>query len=383
MGAPVRCSGMKEPQQALVRNMHVDYHNRHRSRALRLAPFRRRRAAAIATSEHAEIWHERFDWNRDVVQVQASWNLTKWYNLEDIIGEGTYGIVRRVVSRADGKEYALKTIKKSRQEHYKREVLLSSRVSHPAILSPVKVYESPEDVLIITELCKGGELFNFVADHNMYLGTLNEESVLEITREMLVALEACHKAEFAHLDIKPENFVFRIPYEEILADIQRVRGNLVLIDFGAAQPFRLRPYASSSAQYDKDMDEYFTGETSLGGTASYVSPEVLHGRFSSRSDLWSLGVALFMLIAGRRPFDVSFDARPSVFDRHVQENIKEEASLPLGTSMYSTCEELGLANSSTVDLLLNMMHPEPMLRKSATELIADIDRMLEEEHRLG
>ncbi|GBG33771.1 Protein kinase, putative [Hondaea fermentalgiana] len=318
---------------------------------------------------------------RDVQRLKSADEVREFYSLGDLIGAGTYGLVRSAVSKEDGQEYALKTIKKARQQHYRREVLLSSRVKHPAVLSPQRVFETPDDVLMVTELCRGGELFEFVADHNMYLGTLDEEAVLEITREMLVAIEACHRAEFAHLDIKPENFVFRVPYTDILKDMRNVRNNLVLIDFGAAQPFRLRPYASSSAQYDKDMDEFFSGETSLGGTASYVSPEVLHGRFSSRSDLWSLGVTLFMLIAGRRPFDVNIDAQPSDFDRHVQENIKEEAALPLGTSLYSTCEELGLANNSTVDILLNMMHPEPILRKSATELIAEIDRMLEEEHR--
>jgi len=289
-------------------------------------------------------------------------------------------VVRKCRCNNTGATVAIKTVKKSGSAHYKREVVLSSRVHHPSVLSPLRVFESADEVFIVTEFCQGGELFEFVADHNLYLGTLSETSILEVTREMLVALETCHKAGFAHLDVKPENFVFRIPWSECLADIHKIRNNLVLIDFGAAQPFRLRKYAERSDQYVSNMDEHFRGESSLGGTASYVSPEVLQQRFSSRSDIWSLGVTLFMLIAGRRPFDASFEHAPSVFDRKVQENIRMEASRPLGQSLYSTCEELGLAHTSTVDLLLNMMHPDPKERKSATELITEIDRMLEEDH---
>ena len=234
---------------------------------------------------------------------------------------------------------------------------------------------------MVTDFYRGGELFDFIADHNMFLGTLSEFNALCLAREMLVALEVCHKAEFAHLDVKPENFVFRVPPAQVEDDFRnKLAGNLILIDFGAAQPFRLKGYASRSSQYDKDMDDYMPGEaaTILGGTASYVSPEVLHGRFSSRSDLWSLGVTLFIMIAGRRPFDI--DSNPNIFEKEVKLKITEEAALPLGLSLYSTCEELGLAKSSTISLLLNMMHPEPNLRNSATELIEMIDDILENEY---
>mmetsp|Transcript_9841 Transcript_9841/g.18505 ORF Transcript_9841/g.18505 Transcript_9841/m.18505 type:complete len:207 (-) Transcript_9841:671-1291(-) len=180
----------------------------------------------------------------------------------------------------------------------------------------------------------------------------------------------------------PENFVFRISPEELKEDFSKIENNLVLIDFGASQPFKLKAYASTHEEYDREMDEFLKAEekVTLGGTASYVSPEILSGRFSSRSDLWSLGVTLFMLIAGRRPFDADFDSSPSVFDADIQKKIKDEAALPLGESLYSTCSELGLANTSTVELLLNMMNPEPELRKSATELISDVERLLEAEH---
>jgi len=320
------------------------------------------------------------NWERDVTKIATTDDINTFYKIGPVIGQGTYGLVQECTSLKNGKKYALKRLKKVSLSHYRREMLLSSRVSHPAVLSPLQVLESPEEVFTVSELLEGGELFDVIAEHNMYLGTLSEEAVLELTREMLVALEMCHRSGFAHLDVKPENFCFRVPWSMIKDDLSLIRNNLVLIDFGAAQPFRLKKYAETNEMYDRNMDEYFKGESLLGGTASYVCPEILtNGRFSSRSDLWSLGVTLFMLIAGRRPFDASFEHAQSTFDRKVQENIREEAALPLGESLYSSCEELGLANSDTVELLLNMMNPDPQQRRSATELIDEIDRILHEE----
>jgi len=350
-----------------------------------------KRMVSVAASPIADIPEAPLaqGWKQLTTKIRSAVAIKAFLEIGDRIGTGSYGIVHCAKALTDlnedvgaGDELALKKINKRVQPQYKSEILLPARVRDSSVLRPKKVFETDTDVFLMTELLRGGELFDVVAEYNMYRKTLSERTVLKITREMLVALEACHKNNLAHLDVKPENFMLRVPWELCMEDEKKMEGNLVLVDFGAAQPFKRKSYASTSDQYEVDMDDDFTGQKILGGTASYVSPEVLHGKFSSRSDLWSLGVCLFMLIAGRRPFDdINIDApSPTLFDRKVSQRVKSEAALPLGKSLYSTCEELGLAHTSTVDLLLTMMHPEPRFRRSATELIARIDTLLNNHH---
>ena len=75
---------------------------------------------------------------------------------------------------------------------------------------------------------------------------------------------------------------------------------LALVDFGSAEPFRKRAYAETSREYAAEHDDEVRALERITGTASYLSPEVANtGRFSSRSDVWSCGVMLYILFTCR------------------------------------------------------------------------------------
>lgn len=129
------------------------------------------------------------------------------------------------------------------------------------------------------------------------------------------------------------------------------------------------------------MDDYWIGEpeSHIGGTASYVSPEVvLSGRFSSRSDIWSIGVTLYMLLTGQRPFDAETNASPSAMEKEIKQKIRQEAAKARAKSLFSTCKDLENIHEGVGRLLVEMTHPDPAFRPSTTEAIAFINLMLED-----
>merc|ERR1719203_1332496 len=121
---------------------------------------------------------------------------------------------------------------------------------------------------------EGGELFDRVTELKMF----REEDACEATHQMLLAINYLHSHNVVHRDLKLENFL----YEKKDSDF------LKLIDFG----------------FSKIWEKNTKMELSCG-TLSYVAPEVLGKSYTSQCDLWSLGVVVFILLAGYMPFDGS------------------------------------------------------------------------------
>jgi len=118
-------------------------------------------------------------------------------------------------------------------------------------------------------------------------------------------------AGFAHLDIKPENFIFQKCLDDGTAD---PTSRLVLVDFGCAEMFAIAPYARSGSDYVVGQDDVVDLHRAAG-TLMYVSPEVISGYFSSRSDVWSIGAVLFLMLHGATPYSsntlTSLSAKPA------------------------------------------------------------------------
>lgn len=313
----------------------------------------------------------------NTVQLSSEAEISEHYTLDDqhIIGTGTYGTVLSAVCNRTNQRVAIKGMEKSEQPHYLREVDMLKRVNCKGCVRLLEVMETDSKVFLVTELLRGGDLFDYIVDNNVYLGNMTVKQVLLLTKAMLCSLEACHLNNFAHLDVKPENFVFRKGADKDFTD-------LVLVDFGAAQPFRLRPFARDRNQYQMGMDDYWIGvpESHIGGTASYVSPEVvIDGRFSSRSDMWSMGVTLYMMLTGQRPFEVDYTDSESAYnaEKEIQSKIKVEAERARNQSIFRTCKDLENVHPGTKRLLEEMTQPDPALRPSTTEAIHYIDKILD------
>jgi serine/threonine protein kinase len=207
-----------------------------------------------------------------------------------VLGTGAYGEVRGCVHRDTRRDYACKTIYKSRIrniDHLRREVDLLSEMDHPNIIRMVGCYEDDERVHIVTEKYSGGELFDTIVRNATDGGCLDERTASRIVWSLLRAVEYLHENDIVHRDIKPEN---------ILLESDRVDADIRLIDFGLSK---------RHAEEEPPM-------TNPVGTAYYMSPELLKGRYDRSTDLWSIGIVSYILLCGYSPF--SGDTDEDIFD---------------------------------------------------------------------
>jgi calcium-dependent protein kinase len=197
---------------------------------------------------------------------------------DKVLGEGCSGKVVVARSRASGRKFALKRINKSEVapkvlQQLVAEVEIFLTLDHPHVARLNDVYDTDKEIALLTECLEGGELYGRLAE----LKTFPEPLAAETTRQMLRAVGYLHSHNIVHRDLKLENFLYEDTSENAPVKV---------IDFGFA----------------KVWDSSKPMQASCGSIA-YVSPDVLHGRgYSNKCDLWSLGVIVFMLLAGYPPF---------------------------------------------------------------------------------
>jgi eukaryotic-like serine/threonine-protein kinase len=205
---------------------------------------------------------------------------------------GKYKIIREIARSNDvvyeavdlemGRRIALKelvippnltgTARRERIERFHREARASGKLSHPNIVTVYSYGEDNGRYYIAMEYLEGGTLRDAIQSR----GALPVQEAVEIASQILSALSHAHANRVIHRDVKPDNI-------HILPG-----GQVKLTDFGIA---RLTEEAS------------LTGEGQVFGTPSYMSPEQIKGHhIDSRSDIFSVGIVLYEMIAGRKPF---------------------------------------------------------------------------------
>ncbi|PHU29000.1 CBL-interacting serine/threonine-protein kinase 16 [Capsicum chinense] len=201
------------------------------------------------------------------------------YEIGKQLGKGTFAKVFHATNLVTGENVAIKVIKKEivksqeMMEQIKREISVMRLVRHPNIVELKEVMATKTKIFIVMEYVKGGELFAKVAK-----GRLKEDMARKYFQQLISAVEFCHSCGVSHRDLKPEN---------LLLDENE---NLKVTDFGlSALPEQL---LNDGLLYTQC------------GTPAYIAPEIIRnkGYNGGKSDIWSCGVVLYVLLAGCLPF---------------------------------------------------------------------------------
>jgi len=204
------------------------------------------------------------------------------------LGEGGMGEVYRATDTTLDREVALKILppelagSQERLERFQREAKTLAALDHPNIVTIHTVEEAKGVHFLTMQLVKGKPVSKLIPK-----GGLRLERFFEIAIPLSEALAAAHEQGVVHRDVKPANVM--------VGDDGRVK----VLDFGLA---KLRQEAQAAVATDLPT-EPLTEEGRIVGTMPYMSPEQLEGReIDARSDIFSLGVMLYEMATGERPF---------------------------------------------------------------------------------
>jgi serine/threonine protein kinase/tetratricopeptide (TPR) repeat protein len=197
------------------------------------------------------------------------------------------GVVYRAEDTALGRTVALKFLSSQiaqdpkRVERFRDEARTASSLNHPNICTIYEVGEEEGELFIAMEYVEGRPLSEFLREGGMAV-----ETVLRYGRQISGALEHAHERGIVHRDLKPANVVVT------------PNGTAKILDFGLAK-------RSDPEELQRKTTQGVATETSVGltGTLPYMSPEQLQGgETGAQSDIWSLGVMLYEMASGGRPF---------------------------------------------------------------------------------
>lgn len=178
----------------------------------------------------------------------------------------------------DNNNYAVKIVTKAKLTReddlaLKDEIGILRNVNHPNIIKLYDVFDEADHYYLVTELMRGGELFDRIVTKNYY----NEKEARDVCKILFEALNFCHEQKIAHRDLKPENLLLMSRSND---------REIKIADFGFAKRVNSEHCLMTQC-----------------GTPGYVAPEILHGvPYGTKSDMWSLGVITYILLGGYPPF---------------------------------------------------------------------------------
>ncbi|HEV8136239.1 MAG TPA: protein kinase [Pyrinomonadaceae bacterium] len=214
------------------------------------------------------------------------------YRIVSLLGEGGMGRVYLAEDTKLHRRVALKFLSRSftedqdRLRRFEQEARAASALNHPNILTIHEISEFEGHRFIATEFIEGETLRERLHTE------LSIDNAVEISIQIASALVAAHRVGVVHRDIKPENIMIR-----------REDGLVKVLDFGLAKMSR-----TSSIERAKSTETHVPAHLKTGpgvviGTVAYMSPEQARGEsVDAQTDIWSLGVVLYEMIAGTSPF---------------------------------------------------------------------------------
>uniref|UniRef100_A0A671NYI3 non-specific serine/threonine protein kinase n=1 Tax=Sinocyclocheilus anshuiensis TaxID=1608454 RepID=A0A671NYI3_9TELE len=211
----------------------------------------------------------------DGIRVMWKDNFESFYSEVAELGRGRFSVVKRCDQRGSKRTVAVKFVNKKlvKRDQVTHEFSILQRLQHPHLVKLLDTFETSSSYALVLEMSDQGRLLDYIVSW----GNLTEEKVAFYLRDILEALQYLHNCRIVHLDLKPENLV---------VDQSPSQPMVKLTDFGDAVQLNSTPYVHP-----------------LLGSPEFAPPELVLGDpVSLSSDLWSLGVVMYVMLSGASPF---------------------------------------------------------------------------------
>lgn len=309
-------------------------------------------------------------------------NLRDRYSLGEVLGAGSFGVVRSCTERSTGKKYAVKSIPKMPKNHkctpryllkLQTEVDAMGQIGSSLDAVYLKdVFEDDAALHLVMELCEGGSVLE-----RLKSGEYSERQVAHIMRSVLRFLSQCHSKGIVYRDVKPENFMLLHKKHQ---QERKSEGKGLWKSFSHAIGIHGDSEASIDSIDDLNDDSAFQHDLmvkatdfglsirhrsdepplkSRSGTPAYMAPEVIRQAYTEKADIWSAGIMMYQLLTGKFPFwdNVRDCTLQEVWKSILTERVDFEAV------------ELSNISRDARDLLRKMLHRDPNRRVSANDAL--------------
>ncbi|CAF0801397.1 unnamed protein product [Brachionus calyciflorus] len=252
------------------------------------------------------------------------------YIISKTIGEGSFAKVRLGYHLITQQMVAVKVINKREvlkrnylRANLRREACMMQRMQHPHIIQLYEVMETENCYYIVMELIDGIEFVKYLSKKR----SLDENETRDYIRQICSAVDHMHKAKVVHRDIKLQNFMLDQNH------------NLTIIDFGLSNSLDDREFLNTQC-----------------GSPAYAAPEIFaHQDYGSEVDVWSIGVNMYAMLAGKLPFKV--------------ENRSKNLA-KLHACILKGFELPPFLSPDCQDLLCRLLDPSPSKRIKMSEIFA-------------
>nr|CAD7572539.1 unnamed protein product [Timema californicum] len=289
--------------------------------------------------------------------------ITDEYDLRETFASGSYSSCRLCIHRSTRTEYAVKVIDKNRKDCQEEVEILLRWGHHPNIVTLRDVYEDDRAVYLVMELMRGGELLDRIIRHKFF----SEKEASAIMQVVVSTVQYLHQhgVRHSHDELAELGDIAEIVCCSLISSSSRLNNVLPQVVHRDLKPANIL-YASETSNpealriCDFGFAKQLRAENGLlmtpCYTANFVAPEVLKRQgYDAACDIWSLGILLYTMLAGRTPFANSGTESPSVILQRIGEG---RFDLESGNWASISLE--------AKDLVQKMLHVDPNQRPTAS-----------------